>query len=309
VEPESGHRVAALLAAWRARQVARRGAPERLEGIAALRRWRAAAAGSVGFVPTMGALHEGHRALMRVARQECDQVVVSVYVNPLQFGPREDFAAYPRTLEADAAACAAEQVDALAVFRDAEMYPPGHETRVIPGPVASGGEGRHRPGHFAGVTTVVAKLFNLVQPHRAYFGQKDAQQCAVIRRMVRDLDWPLTVEVLPTVRAPDGLALSSRNAYLSAAERTTALHLSAALRATAAAAADGERDAARLRAGLEAALTGVAGLQLDYAELVDPECFTPVTRIEHVAIAAVAARVGTTRLIDNVPCWPPPTPA
>lgn len=273
-------------------------APEVITETAAL---RAALAGrTVAFVPTMGALHEGHLALVDRARELADTVVVSIFVNPLQFGEGEDFDRYPRTLEADTAALAQHGVDVVFAPSAAEMYPRGGGgIRVVADASALHFEGASRPGHFDGMLTVVLKLLNIVQPAIAVFGQKDAQQVHLVRRMVADLDLPVEIEVAPTVRDADGLALSSRNRYLSATDRATALALSRALAAAAAAAAAGEGpDAAD--AAARAVLTVQPGLDLDYFAIVDIHTFESVTD-EHVgdARAIVAARVGATRLIDN----------
>jgi pantoate--beta-alanine ligase len=242
--------------------------------------------GSVGLVPTMGSFHEGHLALFRAAREENDVVVVSLFVNPAQFGPNEDLTAYPRDQERDAGLAEEAGVDVLFVPAADELYPPGFQTWVEVEELSRGLEGEYRPGHFRGVATVCLKLFNIVRPDRAYFGQKDAQQVAVVRRMVRDLDLQLAIRVVPTVRDADGLALSSRNAYLSPEERKRALALPRAL---------ATKDVAQARARLN-------GLGVDYVEVAD---FEP-------RVLAAAVRVGKTRLIDNVilevPCqasaWP-----
>lgn len=253
--------------------------------------------GTVALVPTMGALHEGHRSLIRLARELADQVVVSIFVNPLQFGPNEDFSRYPRTFDADLAACAAEGV--AVVFNPApeEMYLPDRQVSLSAGHMGTIVEGAVRPGHFDGVLTVVLKLFNLVQPDVAIFGQKDAQQLALIRRMVTDLDLPLEIVGAPTLREPDGLALSSRNRYLSPADREVALTLSRALRA-----GEAERAPSAILGAARAVLDeGGQELALDYLVLVDPETFAEVDeRYYGPAVLAVAAKVGTTRLIDNV---------
>ncbi|WP_157251908.1 pantoate--beta-alanine ligase [Nonomuraea typhae] len=250
--------------------------------------------GRVALVPTMGALHEGHRALMREAKALASRVVVSIFVNPLQFGPAEDFSRYPRTLEADLDACREEGVAVVFTPSAAEMYPPDRQVSVASGRMGAIVEGAVRPGHFDGVLTVVLKLFNLVQPDVAVFGQKDAQQLALIRRMVSDLDLPIEIAGVPTVREDDGLALSSRNRYLSPADRRTALALSRALFAGAL-----ESTPSRIRAAALAELQG-ADLALDYLVLVDPATFTEVGESHQgEAILAVAAKVGTTRLIDN----------
>jgi pantoate--beta-alanine ligase len=260
----------------------------------------AAGPGRYALVPTMGALHEGHRSLIRLAREQADQVVVSIFVNPLQFGPDEDFSRYPRTFEADLEVCAEEGVRVVFAPAVADMYLPDRQVAVSAGAMGSVVEGAFRPGHFDGVLTVVLKLFNLVQPDVAVFGQKDAQQLALIRRMVADLDLPIAIVGGPIVREADGLALSSRNRYLSAADRVTALNLSRALRAGAVQ-REPERIKDAARAVLETAARFDPPLLLDYLALVDPATFTEVTEDHRgEAILAVAAKVGTTRLIDNV---------
>jgi pantoate--beta-alanine ligase len=258
-----------------------------------------AAGRTVGLVPTMGAFHAGHEALMRAARADSDLVVVSLFVNPTQFDDPADLAAYPRTEEADAATAARLGVDILWAPSAQEMYPEGSSTQVTVGSLGSVLEGASRgPGHFAGVCTVVAKLFNAVEPDVAYFGQKDAQQVAVLRRMARDLDFATRIAVVPTVREPDGLALSSRNVRLDGDDRARALALSQALRAAEDAAHSGERDAERLRAAALAALAP-HGVEPDYLALVHPDTFEPVTTVNGRVLVAVAARVGPVRLIDN----------
>jgi pantoate--beta-alanine ligase len=254
----------------------------------------------VGFVPTMGALHAGHRALLARARAENDLVVASVFVNPLQFGPAEDLASYPRDREADLAVLAAEGVDLAFLPDEREMWPAPPEVRLQVGGLADRLEGLARPGHLDGVATVVAKLLHLVGPARAYFGQKDAQQLAVIRRMVDDLAFPNQVVACPTVREPDGLAVSSRNAYLSAPERRRATVLHRALSAGRAAFRAGRRDPAAVEAAARDLLEGPSGLEPDYVALVDPATFEPVKQAEAGQVLATAARVGRTRLIDNV---------
>jgi pantoate--beta-alanine ligase len=277
--------------------------------IAELRAWLAserAAGRSVGLVPTMGAFHAGHHSLMRAAREAHDVVVVSLFVNPAQFNDAGDLAAYPRTEAQDAAEAAELGVDALFAPPPEEIYPEGFATTVTVAGLSEVLEGAERgPGHFAGVCTVVAKLLNIVGPDVAYFGQKDAQQVAVVTRMVRDLNLPARIAVRPTVREADGLALSSRNVRLSPAERTRAPALSRALQAAQQAVAGGERDAERIRA---AALPHLAGVDAEYLAIVDREDFTPVTTIERPALAAVAARVGPVRLIDNLVLEPVPVP-
>ena len=249
---------------------------------------------SIGLVPTMGALHGGHLSLVDAARRENDVVVVSIFVNPIQFGPGEDFTRYPRDYAHDASLLEAAKVDAIYRPATEAMYPPGATTRVRVGDVAEPLEGVARPGHFEGVATVVTKLLAAVAPDRAYFGQKDAQQAAVVKRLVRDLDLGVDVRVQPIVREPDGLALSSRNVYLSPDERKAAVALSAGLREAADAYACGERDPDTLLAVLRRRLEAEPLVQVDYAELVDQATFQkPGT------LAVVAARVGKTRLIDN----------
>jgi pantoate--beta-alanine ligase len=255
----------------------------------------------VGFVPTMGALHAGHRALLARARAESDVVVASVFVNPLQFGPAEDLASYPRDREADLAVLEAEGVDLAFVPAEGEMWPSPPEVRLrVGGSPAERLEGMHRPGHLDGVVTVVAKLLHLVGPSRAYFGQKDAQQLAVIRRMVDDLAFPNQIVACPTVREPDGLAVSSRNAYLSAPERQRAAVLYRALQAGRAAFLAGRRDPAAVEAAARALLEGQPGVEPDYVALVDAVSFEPAKQAEPGQVLAIAARVGRTRLIDNV---------
>src|SRR5262245_56124998 len=247
----------------------------------------------------MGALHEGHRSLMRLARLENDFVVASIFVNPLQFAPGEDFARYPRMPEKDASALEAEGVDLLYRPEPSAFYPPDFSTSVEVREVTEGGEGAKRPGHFRGVATVVAKLFLQVEPDAAYFGRKDLQQVAVIRRMARDLDFPVRIVVGETVREPDGLALSSRNAYLSTEERALAASLPRALFAARDAAAAGKRDARTLEAETRRRLEG-AGLVVDYVEVVDPDSMRRLEEAAAGSAIAAAVRVGKTRLIDNV---------
>jgi pantoate--beta-alanine ligase len=257
---------------------------------------------TIGLVPTMGYLHEGHLSLLRAARAQCDVVVVSLFVNPTQFGPAEDLDRYPRDEERDLRLASEAGADVVFAPAVAEVYPEGFASRVEVGgqltEVLDGDAARRGPGHFRGVTTVVAKLFNIVGPDVAYFGQKDAQQAAVIRRMVRDLDFPVRIEVLPTVREPDGLAMSSRNAYLEPADRERASAISRAL-----AAAEREARAGSLAAGLEAARRelAAAGIEPEYLEGRDAETLAPVAELgERPVLVAVAARVGAARLIDNV---------
>ncbi|MEP6471113.1 MAG: pantoate--beta-alanine ligase [Acidobacteriota bacterium] len=254
---------------------------------------------TVGFVPTMGALHDGHFSLVRQARAETGFVVVSIFVNPLQFAPGEDLARYPRRESEDAAALERESVDVAYLPDPAAIYPPGFSTAVEVSGVSEGGEGAARPGHFRGVATVVAKLFLQVSPDVAFFGRKDLQQVAVVRKMIRDLDFPIRLAVGETVREPDGLALSSRNAYLSPEERRIAAAFPRALFGARDAAIRGERDAtllaARVRRELEAAKVGV-----EYVDVVDPATMEPVPEAVRGTALAAAVRVGKTRLIDNV---------
>ena len=254
----------------------------------------------IGLVPTMGFLHEGHLRLVDEARRRSDFVVMSIFVNPLQFGPNEDFERYPRDVAGDTAKAESRGVDLLFVPAVEEMYAGTRTVVVEPIAVADRWEGAVRPGHFRGVLTVVAKLFHLVAPDVAIFGQKDIQQATLIRAMVRDLDFPLEIVVSPTVRESDGLAMSSRNSYLSPDERRRALVLSATLRAIAERAKRGERDAVVLeRAGKEV-LEREPAVQLDYLALVDPERLEPVAAVSPGTVVMIAARVGRTRLIDNV---------
>jgi pantoate--beta-alanine ligase len=256
---------------------------------------------AIGLVPTMGAFHDGHLSLMRRARSECDVVVISLFVNPAQFAPGEDLEAYPRDEARDAELAAGAGADHLFAPGAEEVYPPGFDTTVeVRGltEVLCGDPARRGREHFRGVTTVVTKLFNMVQPDVAYFGQKDAQQAIVIRRLVRDLDMPIRIAVCPTVREPDGLALSSRNAYLAGEERERALALSRALRAAEAAVADGRADHAAVLAAARAELDA-AGVDPEYLELRSAEDLSPVDRVNGNTLLAVAARVGKARLIDN----------
>ena len=255
----------------------------------------------IGFVPTMGALHDGHLSLVSRAREECDTVVASIFVNPLQFGPVEDLATYPRDLERDLLLLEKEGVD-IAFTPDAEeMYPGGRPaTTVEPGPLGERLEGASRPGHFRGVCTVVAKLFGLVGTCRAYFGEKDAQQLAIITRMVADLDMPVEVVPCPTLREEDGLAMSSRNALLSEDERAAATCLYEALARVAWLVEGGERDAHVLKAEMAKRIGAEPLARLDYVAVVDPESFTETDRVDRAVRALVAARVGRTRLIDTL---------
>ncbi len=275
-----------------------------LHTIASVRTWLdplRRAGRRIGFVPTMGALHEGHLSLIRTARSGTQVVVVSIFVNPTQFGPNEDLDRYPRTLEADLEACRREGVDGVFVPSTAEMYAPDASTDVTENRLSKGLCGTHRPGHFRGVTTVVAKLFNIVQPDVAYFGQKDAQQAAVIRRMVRDLDFPVEVMVCPTVREPDGLAMSSRNRLLSAEDRRRAVCLPDALRWAVRQVEGGERRVEVLVAGVRERIAAGGPCAIDYVEIVGAEDLQPVATVSGKCLLAAAVRIGGVRLIDNMP--------
>jgi pantoate--beta-alanine ligase len=255
---------------------------------------------TLGLVPTMGALHAGHMSLVAAARAECGRVAASIFVNPTQFGPNEDFAAYPRTFDEDCRKLEDAGVDILFAPSAAGMYPAGNTTFVDPGDIAARLDGASRPGHFRGVATIVARLFNIVGPDRAYFGQKDAAQVAVLRHIVRDLNLPVHIAVCPIVRESDGLAMSSRNRYLLPEERTRALILSRALRAAEALARAGETSAETLRAAILAVFAEDPHTRLDYAAIVDPDTLLPIADTTHGALIAVAALVGATRLIDNL---------
>jgi pantoate--beta-alanine ligase len=254
----------------------------------------------LGFVPTMGALHEGHLSLVREARSSCSVVAASIFVNPVQFGPNEDLAKYPRTFDRDRELLEEEGVALLFAPPVEEMYPLGAVTWVTVDGLSDKLCGKSRPGHFRGVTTVVAKLFHIVEPDAAFFGQKDAAQVAIIRRMVRDLNLPVEIVVGPIVREPDGLALSSRNAYLDARQRKQALVLHRSLKRAEELYESGERDSARLILAAKEELAGEPGVRLDYFEIVDPDILDPVADVSAGALVAVAAIVGETRLIDNL---------
>ncbi len=254
----------------------------------------------IGFVPTMGYLHEAHLRLVDRARSLSDVVVMSIFVNPLQFGPGEDFERYPRDLERDRAAAAGRAVDCLFVptVRDLYFEPPA--VRVVPGPLADYLCGPRRPGHFEGVLTVVTKLFHLVEPDIAVFGRKDAQQAAIIRRMVKDLNFPVEIHVVPTVREPDGLALSSRNTYLNPEERKAASALARALQAAHQSFKSGTSDTAALRRVVQDTLAQETSVRLEYVETVDPRSMAPVSEASSDTLLALAAWIGRTRLIDNI---------
>jgi pantoate--beta-alanine ligase len=253
----------------------------------------------LGLVPTMGALHEGHLSLVREAQRQCSPVVVSIFVNPKQFGPGEDFKKYPRTLDADRAALENLRVDYAFVPPAEEIYPAGFRTVVDLEGLSDRLEGRARPGHFRGVTTVVLKLFEIVQPRFAFFGRKDAQQARIIRQMACDLNLDTSVEVCPIVREADGLALSSRNAYLSAAERRAATALSRSLGRAKREIDAGETDIVRLLAAVRSTIDSEPGVALDYAEIVDADTLEPAITLRKPCYIMLAAKVGSTRLIDN----------
>jgi pantoate--beta-alanine ligase len=253
----------------------------------------------LGLVPTMGALHEGHFSLVRAAQKQCSPVVVSIFVNPKQFGPGEDFQKYPRSLDADRTALEKMGVDYLFAPPPEEIYPPGFRTAVVVDGLSERLEGRLRPGHFRGVTTVVLKLFEIAQPQIALFGRKDAQQVRIIRQMAADLNLDAEIVVCPIVREPDGLALSSRNGYLSESDRRAATALYRSLDAMRRQIAGGERNAARLIAAQRQVIDAEPGVALDYAEIVDADTFEPVVTLRGTCYALVAARVGGTQLIDN----------
>lgn len=254
----------------------------------------------IGFVPTMGALHAGHVSLMEAAKKSVAYVVVSIYVNPTQFGPNEDFSAYPRTMDVDRERCRQAGVDLIFAPEHDEIYPAGDQTRVCPGPLADTLCGPFRPGHFEGVCTVVAKLFNIVQPDAAYFGQKDAQQAVIIRRMVKDLRMPVRIEVCPLVRDADGLALSSRNARLRAGQREQALSLHRALCVGRDWLKTGEPSMGRIIAAMRAEIGKYPEVRVDYLSVVDPETLAPSFPPQSPLMLAGAIRVGEVRLIDNL---------
>lgn len=254
----------------------------------------------LGFVPTMGALHDGHLSLVRAAKSQCDAVAVSIFVNPLQFGPREDLAKYPRPFDRDREMLDDGSVDFLFAPTVEEMYPDRAVTYVTVEGVSEKLCGRSRPGHFRGVATVVAKLFHIVEPDLAFFGQKDAAQAAILRRMVHDLNFPVEIVVCPIVREPDGLAMSSRNAYLNAEQRRSALVLHRALQDVQKRFEQGERSAPALIEIGKRVLAQESNVHLDYLEIVDPDTLDPVTEVKQKALVAVAAFLGSTRLIDNI---------
>jgi pantoate--beta-alanine ligase len=259
----------------------------------------------IALVPTMGALHEGHLSLVRAAKQQCEFTVATIFVNPTQFGPGEDFDRYPRTLDADVALLEREGVDLIFAPDRAEMYAGDHQTYVDVEELTQVLEGAIRPGHFRGVTTIVLKLLNVVQPAVAIFGQKDFQQAAVIQRMVRDLDVPVRIDVQPTVRESDGLAMSSRNRYLSAEDRSRALGLSRSLRIAKEAVAGGERSVDKLNQVMRQSLAQSGIESIDYAVVCDPQSLRPLETVTQPGVALLAVRLGATRLIDNEILTPP----
>lgn len=275
---------------------------ETLTDIAAMRRWSGAARAAgkrIGLVPTMGYLHAGHISLVRLARERSDAVVASIFVNPTQFGPNEDLAAYPRDLERDAEMLRDAGAEALFLPTAAAMYPEGHQTWVTVAEVTRGMCGASRPVHFRGVATIVTKLFNIVTPHVAVFGCKDFQQLVTIRRLVSDLDFDIEIVGGPIVREDDGVAMSSRNAYLTPAERVAARGLSRAIAAARERVAAGERSAAKLRSTVEACIAAEPLARLDYAVLVDPESLKEIDVLDGPVLLAIAAQIGRARLIDN----------
>jgi len=255
---------------------------------------------SVGLVPTMGALHEGHLSLIRASKAECDRTVVSIYVNPTQFAPGEDLDRYPRRLEQDLRLAEQARADLAFCPTDAAMYAAGHATYIVQDRLTDVLEGKVRPTHFRGVLTVVCKLFHIVPAERAYFGQKDFQQTVVIRRMVQDLNMPVTIRVMPTVREPDGLAMSSRNEYLNPEQRRQATCLFRALKEAARLYRSGQTDAGPLRDAMMRVITGAPLARPDYLEIVDPQTLAPMERVTDGAVAVLAVRLGGTRLIDSL---------
>ncbi len=271
-----------------------------MEDIAEMRSARRRMAGSVGFVPTMGYLHEGHLSLVQQARVENQNVVVSIFINPTQFGPREDLASYPRDPARDLTLLEKEGADIVFMPSAPEMYPPSFSTWVEVFQVTERLEGASRPGHFKGVTTIVAKLFHIVEPSRAYFGQKDAQQLVTIRRMVADLDMGLEIVAVPTVREPDGLAMSSRNTYLNPEERRAAAVLFRALTQAQQLCSQGEQSAHHFRQQIIEIIQGEPLARIDYVSVADPDNLEELELTERPALASLAVRIGETRLIDNI---------
>jgi len=270
------------------------------ESLAELREIRASVSGIFGLVPTMGALHSGHASLVKMARRECAQVGVSIFVNPAQFSPGEDLANYPRTMQQDLALLEGLGVDLVWTPKPESIYPPQFQTWVSVEKLERPLEGKSRPGHFRGVTTIVAKLFNCFSPDKAYFGQKDAQQVAVLKRMVQDLDFPVELVVCPTVREPDGLALSSRNVYLNEVERKAAAVLYRALSAAKEQYQKGERDAGKLRSTMRSVIQAEPLAVEQYISAADPETLAELETIDRAVLLSLAVRVGKARLIDNI---------
>lgn len=272
---------------------------DRPEAMFQLVRARQQRGARVGVIPTMGALHEGHLSLVEASNRACDVTIVTIFVNPAQFGPQEDFQKYPRTLESDLEALAKFKVDAVFTPRNEDMYPPGYSTYVDPPRVAQPWEGEHRPGHFRGVATVVLKLFQLCPADVAFFGAKDYQQTLVVRRMVEDLNVPTRIEIIPTLREADGLAMSSRNRYLTPPQREQALTLSRSLELAAQMVAGGERASHRILAAMHAEFAAAGITDIDYVAIADPDTLAAIDEIHSPVVALIAARVGETRLIDN----------
>ncbi len=260
---------------------------------------------TVGLVPTMGALHAGHLSLVKQAKKDCELAVATIFVNPTQFGPNEDFSKYPRTLERDLEQLDNAGCDYVFVPSSEQIYAPGHSTFIEPPSVASRWEGEIRPGHFRGVATVVLKLFMMVPAQVAFFGRKDYQQVAVIRAMVEDLNLPIRIEVCDTIRESDGLAMSSRNRYLSSTERARALGLWRALQGAQELVQQGERDVGKIESAMQQVLLAAPVDSIDYARVVDAQTMEPLQQIEEVAVAIIAARFGSTRLIDNLTLYRP----
>jgi pantoate--beta-alanine ligase len=274
--------------------------------VAEMRAYRAALTGTVGLVPTMGYLHDGHISLVRRSKRDSDTTIVTIFVNPTQFGPNEDFERYPRNEARDLELLSGEGVDAVFIPSVDDMYPPGFDDWVeLHGSIVERLEGQHRPGHFRGVTTIVARLFRIIEPTLAYFGQKDAQQLRVIRRMTSDLSLPVEVVGLPTVREPDGLAMSSRNVYLSPEERRATLVLSRSLRHAEDLVRAGETNAATMKREVESMIRAEPAVLLEYASLSDESTLEELQTIDRPALLLLAARVGATRLIDNALLLPP----
>ncbi len=271
-----------------------------IESVAAFRRAYAAAEKPLGLVPTMGFLHEGHMALVRRACEENATAAVSIFVNPTQFGPNEDFSSYPRDMDSDLAKLADAGVDLVFTPPVEEVYPPGFDTHIDVGRIGERLEGEHRAGHFHGVATVVCKLLTIVRPDRAYFGQKDAQQCLVVKRLNEDLNLGAEIVVCPTVRDSDGLALSSRNVYLSATERDAALSLYRSLRLAQRLHEQGETDAAHIRQRMRRLITEYPTASIDYISIADADNLSELDLIDRPALVSLAVRIGKTRLIDNV---------